>query len=76
VGGSDQWGNITAGTDLIRRLLGGEQAPDCFGLTFPLLVSGSLMLLFVHTPPPAQLCVLMFLCCCTSPGSWAVGLHV
>lgn len=23
VGGSDQWGNITAGTDLIRRMLGG-----------------------------------------------------
>jgi tyrosyl-tRNA synthetase len=23
IGGSDQWGNITAGTDLIRRLLGG-----------------------------------------------------
>jgi tyrosyl-tRNA synthetase len=22
IGGSDQWGNITAGTDLIRRLLG------------------------------------------------------
>ncbi|KXZ43833.1 hypothetical protein GPECTOR_79g112 [Gonium pectorale] len=39
IGGSDQWGNITAGTDLIRRLLGGEdkEAPECFGLTFPLL---------------------------------------
>lgn len=37
IGGSDQWGNITAGTDLIRRLLG-EEAPQCFGLTFPLLV--------------------------------------
>jgi hypothetical protein len=24
IGGSDQWGNITAGTDLIRRLLGGQ----------------------------------------------------
>jgi tyrosyl-tRNA synthetase len=23
IGGSDQWGNITAGTDLVRRLLGG-----------------------------------------------------
>jgi tyrosyl-tRNA synthetase len=33
VGGSDQWGNITAGTDLIRKKLG---APS-FGLTFPLL---------------------------------------
>eukprot|EP00238_Polyblepharides_amylifera_P011764 CAMPEP_0196585568 /NCGR_PEP_ID=MMETSP1081-20130531/51160_1 /TAXON_ID=36882 /ORGANISM="Pyramimonas amylifera, Strain CCMP720" /LENGTH=206 /DNA_ID=CAMNT_0041907159 /DNA_START=434 /DNA_END=1051 /DNA_ORIENTATION=+ len=28
IGGSDQWGNITAGTDLIRRLLGGEQAGE------------------------------------------------
>ncbi|GFH26688.1 tyrosyl-tRNA synthetase, partial [Haematococcus lacustris] len=27
VGGSDQWGNITAGTDLVRRLLGGQTAP-------------------------------------------------
>ncbi len=34
IGGSDQWGNITEGTDLIRKLTGGEQA---FGLTFPLL---------------------------------------
>lgn len=41
VGGSDQWGNITAGTDLIRRLSNeeGQEAPQCFGLTFPLLVS-------------------------------------
>ncbi len=33
VGGSDQWGNITAGTDLIRRLRGME----AFGLTTPLV---------------------------------------
>jgi tyrosyl-tRNA synthetase len=33
VGGSDQWGNITAGTDLIRKKL----AATSFGLTFPLL---------------------------------------
>ncbi len=33
IGGSDQWGNITAGIDLIRRRLG-KQA---YGLTFPLL---------------------------------------
>ena len=41
IGGSDQWGNITAGTDLIRRLHNEEdqEAPQCFGLTFPLLVS-------------------------------------
>ena len=36
IGGSDQWGNITAGTDLMRRLLG-EGSPPCYGLTFPLL---------------------------------------
>jgi hypothetical protein len=42
VGGSDQWGNTMAGTDLIRRLLGGgeREAPACFGLTFPLLLRG------------------------------------
>ena len=33
VGGSDQWGNIVAGTELIRKKL---QA-SCFGLTFPLI---------------------------------------
>lgn len=33
VGGSDQWGNITAGTDLIRRLLG----KSAYGLITPLL---------------------------------------
>jgi tyrosyl-tRNA synthetase len=33
IGGSDQWGNITAGTDLIRRKLGAA----CWGLTFPLI---------------------------------------
>ena len=33
IGGSDQWGNITAGTDLVRRLRGEE----VFGLTFPLV---------------------------------------
>lgn len=32
-GGSDQWGNITAGTDLIRKLMG----QSAYGLTFPLL---------------------------------------
>lgn len=35
LGGSDQWGNITAGIDLIRRR-GGEQA---YGITFPLLTT-------------------------------------
>ncbi len=33
MGGSDQWGNITAGTDLIRRRLGRSG----YGLTWPLL---------------------------------------
>lgn len=33
VGGSDQWGNITAGIDLIRRLRGTE----AYGLTMPLV---------------------------------------
>ncbi|KAL6962053.1 tyrosine--tRNA ligase [Sarracenia purpurea var. burkii] len=35
IGGSDQWGNITTGTDLIRRIL---QADGAYGLTFPLLL--------------------------------------
>jgi tyrosyl-tRNA synthetase len=33
MGGSDQWGNITTGTELIRRMAGGE----AFALTCPLL---------------------------------------
>lgn len=33
MGGSDQWGNITAGTDLIRKICG----KAAFGLTYPLL---------------------------------------
>jgi tyrosyl-tRNA synthetase len=35
IGGDDQWGNIVAGTDLIRRLEGAE----AFGLTFPLVTT-------------------------------------
>lgn len=35
IGGDDQWGNITAGIELIRRLEGGE----CYGLTFPLVTT-------------------------------------
>lgn len=34
-GGSDQWGNITAGTELIRRTTGAE----CYGMTTPLLTN-------------------------------------
>jgi len=37
IGGSDQWGNITAGTELIRRAAGGE----AHGMTFPLLTTAS-----------------------------------
>jgi tyrosyl-tRNA synthetase len=36
MGGSDQWGNITTGTELIRRKLGRDEA-DAFALTTPLL---------------------------------------
>ena len=35
IGGSDQWGNITAGTDLIRKKLG----THAFGLTLPLITN-------------------------------------
>ena len=34
LGGSDQWGNITTGTELIRRMLG---KTDAFALTCPLI---------------------------------------
>lgn len=33
LGGSDQWGNITAGTDLIRKVRGA----DAYGVTMPLI---------------------------------------
>lgn len=33
IGGSDQWGNITAGTELIRKVRG----KSAYGITFPLL---------------------------------------
>ncbi|MFD0959048.1 tyrosine--tRNA ligase [Paenibacillus chungangensis] len=36
IGGSDQWGNITAGLDLIRRKEGTEA--KAFGLTIPLML--------------------------------------
>jgi tyrosyl-tRNA synthetase len=36
IGGSDQWGNITAGLDLIRRKEGAEV--EAYGLTIPLLL--------------------------------------
>jgi tyrosyl-tRNA synthetase len=37
MGGSDQWGNIVAGIDLVRRTLG-KQA---YGITFPLITTAS-----------------------------------
>ena len=36
-GGKDQWGNITAGIDLIRRMSGG----NAHGITFPLLTTAT-----------------------------------
>ena len=37
MGGQDQWGNIVAGSDLIRRMMGKQ----VFGMTFPLLMNAS-----------------------------------
>ena len=37
MGGSDQWGNIVAGIDLIRRLGG----PQAYGATFPLITTAA-----------------------------------
>jgi tyrosyl-tRNA synthetase len=37
MGGSDQWGNIVAGIDLIRRVAG----KSAFGITFPLITTAS-----------------------------------
>jgi tyrosyl-tRNA synthetase len=44
IGGNDQWGNITAGADLIRRLEHGRtgdgaDTAEAFGLTFPLVTT-------------------------------------
>ncbi len=42
IGGDDQWGNITAGVDLIRRKMGGttelNKEHEVYGLTFPLIM--------------------------------------
>lgn len=38
IGGSDQWGNITAGTELIRKILQSDVGGEAYGLTFPLLL--------------------------------------
>jgi tyrosyl-tRNA synthetase len=37
VGGDDQWGNILAGVDLVRRL----ESAEVYGLTFPLLLTAT-----------------------------------
>ena len=37
MGGNDQWGNIVAGIDLIRRV----ESRDSYGLTFPLITTSS-----------------------------------
>ncbi|MFH2091363.1 MAG: tyrosine--tRNA ligase [Pseudomonadota bacterium] len=37
MGGSDQWGNIVAGIDLVRRTL----SKQAFGITFPLITTAS-----------------------------------
>jgi tyrosyl-tRNA synthetase len=42
MGGADQWGNITAGLELIRRVEGGEDGTEpAFGLCSPLLLTRS-----------------------------------
>ena len=42
MGGADQWGNITAGLELIRRTIGaGEDAHPAHGLAYKLLLSPS-----------------------------------
>lgn len=37
IGGSDQWGNITAGLELLRRTAAGEKEIEAYGLTMPLI---------------------------------------
>ncbi|RWZ59758.1 tyrosine--tRNA ligase [Halobacillus fulvus] len=37
IGGSDQWGNITAGLELLRRTAAGEKEVEAYGLTVPLI---------------------------------------
>lgn len=41
VGGSDQWGNIVAGIDLINKLGGPRKGTDVFAVTTPLLTTPS-----------------------------------
>lgn len=39
LGGSDQWGNITAGIDVIRKIVG--ESGNAYGLTLPLITTAS-----------------------------------
>ena len=41
MGGSDQWGNIIMGADLVRRMGGAKDGTEAFGLTTPLLTTAS-----------------------------------
>ena len=41
IGGNDQWGNVTAGLDLIRRVEGPEAAATAHALTVPLITSAT-----------------------------------
>jgi tyrosyl-tRNA synthetase len=44
MGGADQWGNITAGLELIRRTVGGgggDELPPAFAMAYPLLLTPS-----------------------------------
>jgi tyrosyl-tRNA synthetase len=44
MGGADQWGNITAGLELIRRTAGGsgeDELPPAFAMAYPLLLTPS-----------------------------------
>jgi tyrosyl-tRNA synthetase len=41
MGGADQWGNITAGLELIRRTAGGEDASPAHGIAYKLLLAPS-----------------------------------
>ena len=43
MGGADQWGNITAGLELIRKVIGRDEGdePPAFGLCSPLLLTRS-----------------------------------
>jgi tyrosyl-tRNA synthetase len=41
MGGADQWGNMTAGLELIRRVEGGDERDPAYALCYPLLTNPS-----------------------------------